>query len=199
MPTPSTKELLKKSFKVNLLIHKDQQPKLEVRLIKWLLSSGKLIVVLVELVVISAFVFRYKLDTDLADIQERIKEQVPYLQSLKLDENQIRKMQFQLSSIRQIKENDPNYSEIVSKISALTPKSIRLSKISVDRVRNFPKVSLSITGQTTSDLTLSAYLYALKKEPLFTNINLNNISFESQSATIFTITVNLEDSGGKSS
>lgn len=199
MNNPSVKDLLKKSFKVNLLIHKGEQPKLEAKLIKWLLSSGKFIVVLVELVVIGAFVFRYKLDTDLADLQDLIKEQVPYLQSLKNDEKEIRKVQFQLSTARKIIQSNPDYPQILSKIAELTPKNIKVNKISIDKTRSFPKVSMSITGQTSSDLALSAYIHALKKEALFSEISLSNISFEGQSMTVFTITASVTSSGGESS
>lgn len=183
-------------FKVNLLIKKGEQLKLQVKLIRWLLSSGRFIVVFVELLTISAFVYRYKLDTDLADLQDSIKERVPYIQSLKNDEILIRQVQFQLNNIKQTRNENPNFAQVLSKIALITPKNIKLTSISFDRTQSFPKTSLSISGQTPSNVELSAFVKALQKDPIFAEITLTNISFERQ--TNFTITGILNGKGATS-
>ncbi|MDO8498707.1 MAG: PilN domain-containing protein [bacterium] len=185
------------SFKVNLLIHKGEQVKLYTRLLKWVLSSGKYIVVFVEIVVIGAFVLRYKLDADLGDLQDKIKDQIPYIQSLKNDEILIRQTQFQLSSIKQTKEDSPDLVGVFNKISLLTPQDIKLTAISFDRSQSYPKTTFSLSGRSPSNLELSAFLKALQKDPSFSGITLSNISFEGQ--TVFTITGSLTSQGGKSS
>lgn len=184
-------------FKVNLLIHKEDQPKIYLRFLKWLLSSGRFILVFVELLTIGAFVYRYKLDTDLIDIQEKIKEQIPYIQSLKRDEILIRQTQFQLATIKQIKQSNPDYTTTLLKIAQLTPQNIKLTSIALDRTQTFPKVSITINGQTSSNIELSAFIKALQKDPVFTDITLTNISFEGQ--TMFTITGSLNEQRTKSS
>lgn len=196
-----TKEILKNTkqaiFKVNLLIHKEDQPKIYIRLLKWLLSSGRFIVVFVELLTIGAFVYRYKLDSDLIEIQEKIKEAIPYVQSLKQDEILIRQTQFQLSTIKQVKGSAPGFTNAILKISQLTPKNIILTNITLDRSQTFPKTALTITGQTPSNTELSAFIKALQKDPTFFGITLTNISFEGQ--TNFTITGSLDEKGAKNS
>lgn len=192
MPTDTKKQSL---FKVNLFINKGDQPKLYLQISKWLLSSGRYIVIFVELLVIGAFVSRYKLDADLASIQEQIKEIAPYVESLKGDESIIKKVQFQLSSISQIRSNNPNFSQIFMDIAKLTPKSTILTNITLEKDSKSPQVNLSITGQTPSNIELSAFIKALSKNPQFSNINLTNISFEGE--TIFTITGTLNQSGEK--
>lgn len=197
MGTSGKKQPQNNLFKVNLLLNKNEQVKLQVKLLKWVLSSGRFIVVFVELIVIMAFVYRYKLDGDLADIQEKINEQVPYIESLKNDEILIRETQFQLSTIKQIKSSSPDFPQVLVKLSELTPKTIRLTGISFDRSQVLTRTTMSITGQTPSNLELSAYIKALQKEPTFTEISLTNISFEGQ--TTFTITGSISTKGGKTS
>lgn len=179
-------------YKVNLLIQKGEQLKLPARLIKWTLASGRFIVVFVEIIVISAFVFRYKLDTDLADLQDKINETVPYLESLKNDEQELRTTQFQLASIKSIRHNGKSFPEILKEVAHLTPQTIKLTNINLDRSANSSKTSLTITGQTPSNLELSAFIKALKKDSVFKDINLTNISFDNQ--TTFTITGNVTES-----
>lgn len=196
----SGKDLLKTPrlgfFKINLLIQKNIQPKIYVRFLKWALSSGKFIVIVVELITISAFVYRYKLDSELSDLQEKIKEVIPFVESLNNDEILIRQTQFQLQTIKQIKSDAVNYDQVFSKIALLTPKSIRLTNISIDS--STPVSSgLTISGITPSNFELSAFIKSLKGDQTFSNISLTNISFEGE--TSFIITGNLNKKGGKSS
>lgn len=183
-------------FKVNLLIHKGEQIKLYVKLIRWMLSSGRYIIVFVEIIVISAFIYRYKLDAELDDLQEKIKEQIPYLQSLKNDETLIRQTQLKLSTVKQVRKESPDFAQTILDIAKITPKTIKLTTINLDRTQSFPKTNLLITGQTPSNVELSAFLKALKNNPKFTGINLTNISFEGQ--TVFTIVGSLNSQGGSS-
>jgi Tfp pilus assembly protein PilN len=133
----------------------------------------------------------------LADLKDQIKDQLPYLQSLKGDELLIRQTQFQLSTIRQTTSNNPDFSQVLLSIANITPKNIKLTNITLDRSQSFPKTSLAITGQTPSNVELTAFLKALQQNPHFVDITLTNISFEGQ--TLFTITGSLSDRGGKSS
>ncbi|MDO8429479.1 MAG: PilN domain-containing protein, partial [Candidatus Daviesbacteria bacterium] len=175
---------IQKLFKINLLIKRGENPDILTKLFKWALSSGRFIVIIVEMVVISAFVYRYKLDTDLANIQDKIKQQIPYIQSLKNEEVAIRQIQFQLASVKQIKSEDPNYKQLFEDISTITPKSIRLATISF--TEKDLKTAVLITGQTPSNLEVSAFMGALRKDPKLTGVILTNISFEGE--TTFSIT-----------
>lgn len=192
-PAPSPAQNL---FKINLLIQKGAQSQLQFKLLKWILSSGRFIVVLVELVTIGAFVYRYKLDADLADLQAKILEQKPYVESMKSTEDEIRLTQFQLSNIKQIKNDSPNFASALVKLSQLTPRNITLTNIAFDRGSAYPKTSVTISGQTPSNLELSAFIKALQNDAYFSSIDLANISFEGQ--TVFTIKGDLSQKGGSS-
>lgn len=182
------------SFKVNLLIHKGEQIKLYVRLLKWVLSSGRYIVVFVELLVIGAFIFRYKLDAELIDIQEKIKDQIPYITSLKDDETLIKETQFQLANVKQVRIGGIDFAQALSKISQFTPQSVRLTSISLDPVPNSSKANFVISGASPSNRDLSAYLKALKNNPDFSGVALTNISFQDVTKFTITGTVNVERS-----
>lgn len=184
-------------FKINLLIHKGEEIKLHIKLLKWLLTSGRYIVIFVEIIVIGAFVYRYKLDADLADLQEKIKEQIPYVQSLGGDEVLIRQTQFQLATVKQIRKGSPNFAQVLKRIASLTPQTVKLTNIGLDRSQSFSKTSLTISGQAPSSLELTAFINALQKDSTFIGITLTNISFDTQ--TSFTITGTLSETGGKSS
>lgn len=194
---PVKKNASQKPFQVNLLIHKGDQPPFYAKLIKWLLSSGRFIVVFVEMITIGAFVMRYKLDAELIDLQEKIKEQVPYIQSLKNDEISIRQTQFQLATIKQTRDTSPDFTLAISQIAKLVPTNIKLSTISLEQDQASGQSALTLSGVTPSNIELSVFIKALQKNSTFTDISLTNISFEGQ--TVFTITGNLAKKGGSSS
>ncbi len=181
-------------FKVNLFVHKGERPKLYIQAFNWLLSSGRFIVVFVEIIVVAAFIYRYKLDNDISNINSKIKDQEPYIQSLQSTENAVKQVQLQLQSIKVAKSNNPAFSSIIKIIADLTPTDITLTNITFDRTQTFPATNIIISGVTPSNLDLSAFLAALKKDPHFTQITLSNISFKG--ATDFTITGKLNTSSG---
>lgn len=184
-------------FGVNLLIRKGEVVKLHIRLLRWLLSSGRYIVVFVELVVIAAFIMRYKLDGELVDLQGQISEQAKFIQSLSAEEQTIKQTQFRLSTIKQIHKDNADFASILFKISALTPTRITLSNISFNRASPTAPFNISISGQTPSNVELSVFIKSLQNDPLFSGITLTNISFEEQ--TIFTISGSLTPLGGQKS
>ncbi len=186
-----------KPFKINLLIRRGEKVALLTRLIKWTLTSGKLIVVLVEIITIGAFVMRYKLDGDLSQLQDSIKNEVPYLESLKADELLIRQTQFKIATIRQTKTETLDFSQVITKIANITPKNIKISNIAFDRTQSFPKTLFNLSGTTPSNIELSVFMSSLQKDPSFTEVTLTNISFEGQ--ILFTITGSLTGKGGKNS
>jgi hypothetical protein len=177
-------------FNINLLIRYGEKEKLYSKLIKWALSSGRFIVIFVEIITISAFVYRYKLDGDLADLQDKINnEKVPYIKSLKADEILIKNTQFQISSISKLKTEKADFISPLTTLTKIIPQSIRLTNISFDRSQEYPKTSVTISGESPSNIELSVFIKELQKHPSFSNINLTNISFEK--LTNFTITGNL--------
>ncbi|MFA5932709.1 MAG: PilN domain-containing protein [Microgenomates group bacterium] len=181
-------------FNVNLLIHRGEEEKLYAKLIKWALSSGRFIVIFVEIITISAFVYRYKLDGDLADLQDQIKTQAAYITNLKSDEQLIRNAQFQISSLSKLKSEKADFISPLESFNTIIPKSMRITNITFDRNLAYPKSSFSITGQSPSNLELSVFIKSLQQNHSFSDVNLTNISFETQ--TNFTITGNL--TGAKS-
>lgn len=172
-------------LKVNLLYHPEDQLKLHIRLFKWALSYGRYIVVIVELIVIGAFVFRYKLDADSVSLQEQIQSQEAYVKSLSTVETTLKTTQYQLSEIAKYKSENPDYKQFFTKLAAITPKTIKLNVVDLTKGETVGKMDLTITGVTPSNVELSAFMKALQKEPMLENMTLANIAFDG--STTFTI------------
>lgn len=166
----------KPNILINLLKAQDKPEKIYLVLIKWLLSMGRYIIIFVELIVLGAFLARFKLDANLASYKEQIDQQIPYLESLKADEQLIRQTQKQLATIRQLKQERKDYASIFKKIADQTPQRIILSNVSVENDKG--RLNFKISGQATNNNELSALITGLKNDGSFTGVNIASIGLD---------------------
>ena len=166
-------------IKINLdLLRPQSQPQqLAVKIFKWLLSSGRFLIIVVEIVVLGAFLFRFKLDADIATTREAIEEQIPFIDSLNSDEKLIRKTQFQLTTIKTTKQSSPDFAKILDNISKQTPGGVTLSTLNMGN--GIGNVSLKLVATATDNTQLNSFISGLKSTNLFRDLTLVDVSFES--------------------
>lgn len=180
------------AINLNLLKPQSNPEKILVKLISWLLSSGRYIFIFVEALVLIAFIARFKLDADLAAKKEAIEEQIPYIESLASYEILIRNTQLQLATIDSITKNSPNWSGILKKIADQVPLSVKINSIRMEKNAN--STNLHITGQTQINSDISSFVTGLKADPSFTNTNVASLSLE-ENVIKFTIDTSAKMAG----
>lgn len=163
---------------INLLISQTELARFYLKPLRWILSSGRFIIILVEFVVIGGFVLRFKLDSDLVDLQDKIKEQLPYIQSLRSDEIQVRQTQFQLQTAKQVRLDNQNLSAALTKVAQATPRNVRTLGVNLDRSQAAPKTTLRILAVAGSNYEVSAFVKALQADQSFSAVSLASITFE---------------------
>lgn len=179
---------------IDLLKPQSEPQKIPVRLLKWILSAGRYLIVFVEIVVLAAFVSRFKLDNDITETGEEIEGKIPFLQSLKEDEDLIRKFKFQITTISDLKSKRPQLADILDKIAAQTPSGITLSNITFDNTLG--NVSIKITGVAQNNDQLATLVYGLRQDATFQGVNLANIGLE-QGLINFSINCEVAGKGNK--
>lgn len=182
MPKPKSPKLI---INLDLLKPQSNPEQTAVKLLRWLLSTGRYIFIFVEAVVLIAFATRFKLDEDLASKNEAIKQQIPYIQSLKSTENLIRQTQLKISSLNSIKSSNPNYAEILQKIANQTPPGVKITNLTMSSTTT--SVTVQLNAQTQSNNDLSIFLSGLKSDQVFSEVNIGSIGFE-KGSIIFSIT-----------
>lgn len=168
------------------LLHPQSNPeKIPVKLVKWLLSTGRYILIFVEAIVLIAFIARFKLDTDLAEKKDAIEQQIPYIESLKAYEVLIRQTQLKLSTIDSIKNNQADYPLILKKIAGQTPLGVKINSLSLQKETG--KILIQMDAESKSNSDLTGFVSGLKGDQFFSEISLSSISLE-QGVISFTIT-----------
>ena len=84
----------KKPISINLL---KQQTSLVDRFIDWALTIGRLLVILTEIVALSAFIYRFSLDRQLIDLHSKITQEQAIANYLNNNEKKYRNLQDRLA------------------------------------------------------------------------------------------------------
>lgn len=172
------------SLHIDLLKPQSSPEKVYLRFIRWLMSTGRFIVIIVEVIVLAAFLSRFKLDGDIQTAKEAAEQQIPYIKSLSSDETLVRQTQLQLATIKDIKQTSPDYVSILQAIAAQTPSSVKILSINLEK--NTGKSNLKITGTAEGNFDVTTFASGLKSEAQFANINISGVSLE-QGVINFTI------------
>lgn len=161
---------------IDILRPQSEPKKIAIKLIQWVLSAGRYLIIFVEILVLTAFVSRFKLDNDISENQDEIDAKIPFVQSFKGNEAIIRKFQSQINFIRNLKPNRTDYIGFMDKIAAQTPGGITLSNMNF--TGSAGKISLKLTGIAQNNDQLSTFVFGLKSDPSFSGVNLGSISLD---------------------
>lgn len=173
-------------IKLNLLHPREAPAKLPERFLKWLITYGRFIVIFVEIIVVSAFLARFKFDADLDNLKNKINQDLPYVEGLATDEALIKQTQTKLDLIDKTYLDADKWQQTVIDISALIPRSIIFTGMQLEDPEG-NSVKFRIAGSTASNADLGIFLNNLRKVDTFRDISLASISFE-QNQIVFTIT-----------
>jgi Tfp pilus assembly protein PilN len=140
------------------------------KILKWTLTVGRHIVIFTELVVILAFLSRFKLDRELTDLGEKIKQQQAIVTSWSNFEKEFRFLDKRIQAIEQLKKDQVKTNLVLDEIANLIPIDVSISDFAVSNK------NLSLTALALSEGGLTTFLKGLKNSPQFKNINLTQIS-----------------------
>lgn len=188
------KQSLKLAIHLDLLKPQSNPEKLLVKLIRWLLSTGRYLLIFVEALVLIAFISRFKLDGDLASKKETIEQQISYIESLKNYEILIRQTQLKLSTIAAAKTNSADYPTILKKIAGQTPTGVKLTSLNLGK--NIGQANIQINAQAKSNNDVASFVAGLQEDPTFSEVNLTSIVLD-QGVISFTITASNKSEGSK--
>lgn len=140
------------------------------KFLRWSLSIGRYIVVFTELIVILAFLSRFKLDRDLTDFHESIEQKKSIVSSTSSFESNFRKLQARLVNIGKLERDQIAFEDLLLEFAKFTPIDVAISNLS------FSKNSFSISGIALSEAGLATFIYQFRNSPKFSDITLGSVS-----------------------
>ena len=140
------------------------------RILLWALSWGKKIVIVTELIVVSAFLSRFWLDTQVANLSDQIEHNKETLLALRDFEVEFRSVSDRLVAVKKISVT-ASVVTILAETEKLVPPEVALSRVTVTG----DEISFGGIGY---DQALAVMVDNFKSSPRFTDIVLEKVAKE---------------------
>lgn len=173
-----------KPASINLL--KNKQVSFFDKFINWALTIGRLVVILTELIALSAFLYRFSLDRRLIDLHAKIKQEQAVVNNLKNNEDRYRNLQERLELASNFSKLGVRKVKIIQDILNLAQKGVAFNNLVIYTNR----ISINANVQSTS--ALSVFTESLKNYPSISSVSLDSIETKPSSNLTVSITAILK-------
>jgi hypothetical protein len=146
------------------------------RFIKWALSTGRYIIILTELVVIIAFMSRFKLDRDASDVGDAILGKQALLEASSNTEKTLRGVQSKLDWANQKIGGAP-------KINLILDKTFNANVISL----TIKGADVTVVAKTVSETELGNLINRLGEDKTFKTVELADMGTDVDGTIKFTL------------
>lgn len=178
------------SHSINLI--KGQGESFFDKFINWALTVGRLVVILTELVALSAFLYRFFLDRQLIDLHDQIAQKQAVVKLLKQNENTYLDLQGRLALASTLTTTGQETTQIFSDILRLAPPDFVFNNI----VLSQDAVKIDASVQSVS--SLASLIKDIRNYKETSSISLDRIENKTTGAAIaVSITVRLKKTGNQ--
>jgi len=180
--------MAKFSASINLLGNKNKTLDL---IVSWALTIGRALVIIVELVALGAFLYRFSLDSQLQGLQTKIKQEQAIVVYQKNGENKYRNLQERLTLISFVSKDSAKNLKTFKDIVALAPSGFTF------KILDLSAGKVQLEANVNSVTALSSFIDKLKAYPLIDSVSLDKIQNDTANATITVgITAIFKNQGG---
>lgn len=155
-------------------------------ILEWSLVFGKWAVILTQLVVMGAFLYRFTLDRELTDLRKAIVKEVAVIKSYEQVERDFILAQKQVTQAKLALLSQTTMLKILTNIERITPPSIWYDRITLS------PTTLVLTAYTTTLPSFGQFLTAIQTDPLFNGIRINKIESSSTQGAQIQFDVSME-------
>lgn len=182
---------INKSKIINLLPNDDFQSTTFGRILKWALSSFRFMVIITELIVMSAFLSRFWLDARNSDLNEELNLSVAQVVAYEDVEKEFRSYQGQLSVARSLYSNTKS-SELIQNVTSILPSDLVITSIQLIGE------DVQIKAVSFSEQAVAQFLVNLEGLKVLEKVELSQVasSVENSFITTFTISAKYKQSTG---
>ncbi len=158
------------------------------KILAWVLTYGRYIIIGTELIVLLAFFSRFKIDRDLTDLHDTIAQKETVVIASRSFENQVRFLQGKLSLIKGLLASRSAPKNLLSNLSSLMPQDVFLSNLV------FEQKKLTLSATALSNESFNTLLKNLSTSALFTDVSLDAIGKAHEGPGVeFKISANLKN------
>ncbi len=160
---------------LSLLPDENNPSSFNARMIKWLTTTGRWIIVITELVVISAFISRFWLDRKNSDLSEVIRQKQAILESTQEFEAKFLSFQKRLAFIKTFYSQNHNYSNKIDSLVNSTPQDLIYKNISLNTDDATQKVNATATVIAYTESSIIKFISNIMANTDIESVKINQI------------------------
>lgn len=165
---------------INLLPHKSES--FLSQFLNWTLTIGRLLIILVEMLALGTFLYRFSLDMQIIDLHDKIEAQSFILANFSSSEATFRDLQDRLATINRYDEIGSTTTSIFRDITELGQGQVTFRNLTVETT------TATIEAQAPSASALSAFVEKLRQHPSVSTVSIDKVENNTSAATV-TVTV----------
>lgn len=154
---------------INLLPGEEPGKKSLGKFLSWVLTYGRYIIIGTEIIVLLAFLSRFKLDRDLTDLHQSISQKQAVILATSDLERQTRDLQDRLLIIKKLERERGFSPKLLSTFEELTPVDVILTEFSMEASK------LTLKADALSNKGFNAFLNNLSASPHFGDVSLDDV------------------------
>ena len=173
---------------INLLPQKELETTTVGKLLKFVLTYGRYIIVGTQLVVLIAFFSRFKLDREFTDLQDSIEQKQAIIQSLAKFETEVRTIQARLTTLSLLKQNHDFIRQSLLVVKKILPPGSALTRLTLK------ENTITLAGMSQDESSLAELLNRVYTAEELSSVQVDRIGKRSDSEVIdFSLTIVLKD------
>jgi hypothetical protein len=145
------------------------------RFLKWITTTGRVTIILTELIVISVFVSRFWLDRKNSDLSEVLRQKQAILESVIPFEQEFVGLQQRLAYIKDFYSNQPEYSQQIDSLITSTPQNIFYENLSISKDEKLKSTTINTSLTAYKEEDIVSFITNLMLNPDIDQVNVNKI------------------------
>ncbi len=180
-----------KQEQINLLPQKGFEASTTGRVLTWILSSFRVIVIVTEIIVMGAFLSRFWLDAQNSDLDDELQQKQALLTASLSFEKEFKNTQKRLKIFSDLTANEGVVTDSLQTVTKFLPQDLFLTSV------RFFENSLEIQGTSPSEISIQQLIVNLLSTDKFGDISLNEIKTNAIDPNILDFTIDLSLEHGK--
>lgn len=175
----------KKSNQINLVPKDKFDDSLAGRVLTWAMGTFRFTVIVVEMIVMLAFLSRFWLDQKNSDLDDQIEQKMAQIQAQTELESEFNLVQQRLKIFSVMASSEKSHVSDIEQIASQLPADVFLNNIS------FSNLGVRITGYSPSELSIAQFIVNLDALDNFQYVELTQVAIDSENESLLKFSLNI--------
>jgi Tfp pilus assembly protein PilN len=175
----------KKSDQINLVPKDKFNNSFAGRILAWAMSTFRFTVIIVEMIVMLAFLSRFWLDQQNSDLDDQIEQKMAQIQAQEALEKEFNLVQQRLNIFTVMASSDKSRVDDIENIASQLPTDVYLNNIS------FTNQGVRIAGYSLSEISIAQFIVNLDSVDNFETVDLTQVDIDSENESLLKFSLNI--------